>query len=314
MARGKLRGTGRADNLGQIKNKHKRQDAFKGLKKRANQDHKLAKKLKPKEAPSIGEAEPSTAPQQRTLDNTREEDDTLVTPGDDEVAAEDATDEFAAHFRGETPPRTLVTTAPRPSEPLLAFLQEFVAMVPQCEYRARGAISLKQIVSAASERGYTNLLVFTEKNKRPQSLWFVKLPIGPTARFKLTSLILPKRIKNHGRPTGHRPELILNNFGTRLGHRLGRMLACLWPHDPQFRGRQVVTMHNQRDFIFFRHHRYVFEQNDKGGDVKARLQELGPRFTLKLKSLQLGTFDTTNGEYEWKHKPELDTSRRRFHI
>ena len=43
-------------------------------------------------------------------------------------------------------------------------------------------------------------------------------------------------------------------------------------------------------------------------------QELGPRFTLKLKSLQLGTFDTQHGEYEWKHKAELDTSRRRFHL
>ncbi|EOD05315.1 hypothetical protein EMIHUDRAFT_71798, partial [Emiliania huxleyi CCMP1516] len=88
----------------------------------------------------------------------------------------------------------------------------------------------------------------------------------------------------------------------------------LFPHDPQFRGRQVVTMHNQRDFVFFRHHRYIFEQKEERGQVSARLQELGPRFTLRLKSLQLGTFDTQHGEYEWKHKPELDTSRRRFHV
>jgi hypothetical protein len=103
------------------------------------------------------------------------------------------------------------------------------------------------------------------------------------------------------------------------------MLASLLPQTPQFRGRRVVTMHNQRDFIFFRHHRYVFEQGAhvrpahgghlagaeappaaaaagrKGrkegrkkqaadgaaarqadGPVGARLQELGPRFTLKL--------------------------------
>jgi len=73
-------------------------------------------------------------------------------------------------------------------------------------------------------------------------------------------------------------------------------------------------MHNQRDFVFFRHHRYVFEQSEETSEVSARLQELGPRFTLKLKSLQLGTFDTQHGEYEWKHKPELDTSRRRFHV
>ncbi|XWS35982.1 hypothetical protein CRYUN_Cryun20dG0042800 [Craigia yunnanensis] len=45
--------------------------------------------------------------------------------------------------------------------------------------------------------------------------------------------------------------------------------------------------------------------------VVARLQECGPWFTLKLVRLQHGTFDT-QGEYEWVHKPEMDTTRRRF--
>jgi hypothetical protein len=63
------------------------------------------------------------------------------------------------------------------------------------------------------------------------------------------------------------PELILNNFTTALGHRVGRMFASLLPQEPQFRGRRVVTLHNQRDYIFFRHHRYVFEQRE-GGRVK----------------------------------------------
>lgn len=48
--------------------------------------------------------------------------------------------------------------------------------------------------------------------------------------------------------------------------------------------------------------------------VKARLQELGPRFTLRLVSLQKGTFDSKGGEFEWVHKPEMDTSRRKFHL
>ena len=91
--------------------------------------------------------------------------------------------------------------------------------------------------------------------------------------------------------------MILNNFTTRLGHSVARMLAALLPHDPQFKGRQVVTFHNQRDFIFFRRHRYIFED-----EKKARLQELGPRFTLKLQWVQKGTFDTKFGEYEWHHK------------
>ena len=59
-------------------------------------------------------------------------------------------------------------------------------------------------------------------------------------------------VQNHGRPTKHKPELILNRFNTRLGNRIGRLLASLYPQAPQFRGRQVATFHNQRDFIFFR--------------------------------------------------------------
>jgi ribosome production factor 1 len=165
---------------------------------------------------------------------------------------------------------------------------------------------------------------------------------------------------------------VLNNFDTRLGHRVGRMFASLFHQDPTFRGRRVVTFHNQRDFIFFRHHRYIFEERqkkekgkkEKVNVVKARLQvrrtvavfwwvlalmaiwsvalhhmgavvvlcswplvihascfsvclaqEIGPRFTLKLQSLQKGTFDSRGGEFEWVHKPgEQDTSRRKFQL
>lgn len=60
-----------------------------------------------------------------------------------------------------------------------------------------------------------------------------------------------------GEVTGHVPEVILNNFNTRLGRTFARMFASLFPHDPEFHGRRAVTFHNQRDFIFFRQHRYV---------------------------------------------------------
>jgi ribosome production factor 1 len=48
---------------------------------------------------------------------------------------------------------------------------------------------------------------------------------------------------------------------------------------------------------------------------KVRLQELGPRFTLKLRWLLAGTFDPSGGEYEWMHKRhDMDTTRRKFHL
>ena len=59
--------------------------------------------------------------------------------------------------------------------------------------------------------------------------------------------------QGHGRAARAKPELVLNNFDTRLGHRLGRMFASLFHQDPSFRSRQVATLHNQRDFIFFRY-------------------------------------------------------------
>ena len=44
-------------------------------------------------------------------------------------------------------------------------------------------------------------------------------------------------------------------------------------------------------WVTCRHHRYIFEEKQKGKEgspqVVARLQELGPRFTLKLQSLQV---------------------------
>jgi len=199
----------------------------------------------------------------------------------------------------------------------------------------------------------------------------ITLPAGPTACFRMSSSKLSHELRGQRNMTGHTPELILSGFTTRLGRRVGRVLGSLFPHvrnsaapvsgpntacfspaarrkppslssppplqSPEFEGRRVVTFHNQRDFLFFRQHRYQFTEDGKG----VKLLETGPRFTLKLKWLQVsalahialasischtgnrpvhppmpaqaGTFDTKFGEYEWYLKRhEMETSRRRF--
>ena len=75
------------------------------------------------------------------------------------------------------------------------------------------------------------------------------------AFFKISNVIPSTDVPNNGAATSHVPELVLNGFSTRLGHRSGRFLGSLFPHNAQFQGRQVATFHNQRDFIFVRHHR-----------------------------------------------------------
>ena len=262
---------------------------------------------------------------------------------------------------------------------------------------------IAQIQKYAADGGFTNLLVFHETKKfskgaRVDGLLLVHLPAGPSAMFRVSNVKLTKDISGHGRASTHTPELILNNFTTALGHRVGRMLGSLLPQDPEFKGRRVITLHNQRDYIFFRHHRYVFEQRagerkaehtghlappvappppgtsrkkqkkkkkaaagagaaaqedgegegggEGDGHVIARLQELGPRFTLKLQarcmracmpdlravcgsltapllshphqqSLQKGVFDPTRGEFEWVRPAPGDAagaSRRKFFL
>lgn len=255
----------------------------------------------------------------RTLESTREFDETIVDPDDEEIAGEEAMDEYADYFRGETTPKVMITTAkePRPSKATYDFIRDFNDLFPSIYFYKRKGYEIKHICEIAASKKFTDLIVVSEDHKKVNGLWVIHLPYGPTAHFKLSSLKLSRDIKGHGNATDHRPELILNNFNTRLGRRVGRMVAALFPLDPQFKGRRVVTCHNQRDFLFFRHHRYIFEEGTRKSDpgpVRARLQELGPQFTLKLRSFQLGPFDTNSGEYEWYHKTDQDTSRRRFHL
>lgn len=48
--------------------------------------------------------------------------------------------------------------------------------------------------------------------------------------LQLSSFVPGEKIKGHGRPTSHIPELIINHFNTRLGRRVGRFLGSLYPH------------------------------------------------------------------------------------
>ncbi|XP_028795787.1 ribosome production factor 1 [Neltuma alba] len=318
-----------------IKNKEKRSEVhakLKHQKKLEKRKKAKAREAAEKRALELGE-EPPEKKVPRTIENTREADETVCKPDDEELFAGNDCDEFSAILKREHTSKILITTCRFNSTRGPAFISDLLSVIPNAHYYKRGTYDLKKIVEYANKKDFTSIIVVHTNRREPDALLIIGLPDGPTAHFKLSRLILRKDIKGHGNPTSHKPELVLNNFTTRLGHRIGRLIQSLFPQDPEFKGRRVVTFHNQRDFIFFRHHRYIFETKEvkktdskgnrtndsKGENVPqtktiARLQECGPRFTLKLISLQHGTFDSKGGEYEWVHKPEMDTSRRRFFL
>ena len=55
--------------------------------------------------------------------------------------------------------------------------------------------ALKKIVKYASNREFTDLLVFNEDRKKVNGLLHVHLPDGPTAHYKLSNLVLSRDIK-----------------------------------------------------------------------------------------------------------------------
>ncbi|RXN00024.1 Ribosome production factor 1 [Acipenser ruthenus] len=290
-------------SVSEIKNKQRRHFMFLKFKQEKRKEKLALKKKRKKERQALGDkAPPKEVP--KTIENQRVYDETTVDPQDEEIVFDEGTDEFSAYFNRLTNPKILITTSDRPRGRTVRFCEQLATVIPDSHVYYRRGLALKRVIPQCIARGFTYLMVINEDRKISNGLILSHLPDGPTAHFKVSSVRLRKEMKRKGKePTEHVPEVILNNFTTRLGHSIGRMFASLFPHDPNFVGRQVATFHNQRDYIFFRYHRYIFKNEKRVG-----IQELGPRFTLKLRSLQKGTFDSKFGVYEWVHKapqPEL---------
>ncbi|CAG9855717.1 unnamed protein product [Phyllotreta striolata] len=293
-----------------IKNKQVRMQQYQKVKREKKKAKKEAKKSKDKEDL------PKNAP--HTIESLREQDETTINDlkdDENELIRDDLEeDEFGDYFKQSYEPKVLITYSDNPLRKTRIFGRELTRIIPNSTSLYRNRSGVKKIVRSAIKKGYTDVLVVNENRKEPNGLLVIHLPDGPTAHFRVSNVRITTELrKNHKDITAHRPEVVLNNFTTRLGFTIGRMLGALFHYDPEFEGQRAVTFHNQRDYIFFRHYRYGFDANGK----KCRLKELGPRFTLKLKSLQKGTFDSKYGQYEWiidGRRHSMETSRRKFNL
>ncbi|XP_019876060.2 probable ribosome production factor 1 [Aethina tumida] len=293
-----------------IKNKQVRTQQFQKTQRELKKAKKEAKKKR--------EREGAPKKQPHTIESLREKDETTVVDieeeGNELVKEDIEHDEFSQYYKHAYEPKVLITYTEEPLKKTRIFGRELRRIIPNSVSLYRNNASIKSIVKSATKRDFTDILVINENKKQPDGLLLIHLPNGPTAHFKISNPRITTELrKNYRHITAHRPEVVLNNFTTRLGLTVGRMLGAIFHYDPEFVGQRAVTFHNQRDFIFFRHYRYTFDSEGK----RARLKELGPRFTLKLRSLQKGTFDSKYGQYEWiiegrRHK--METSRRKFFL
>lgn len=243
---------------------------------------------------------------------------------------ESLTSRFPSLFATENlpTPKILITTSLNSTlhqqAQILTTLFPHSVYIPRSAHRHSHKFSIREISSFASNRNYTAVLVLKEDQKKPTGLAFVHLPQGPTFHFSISNWVEGGKLPGHGRPTEHTPELILNNFRTPLGLLTAHLFRTMFPAQPELQGRQVVTLHNQRDYIFVRRHRYIFrekrqtEKNVIGPDgkevkgvegIRAGLQELGPRFTMKLRRIDKGIQRASGQEWEWKGKMEKERTK-----
>ncbi|KAK5640563.1 hypothetical protein RI129_011374 [Pyrocoelia pectoralis] len=293
-----------------IKNKEVRNRQYQKLKREK-------KKLKKKERAQKKEEDvPKQTP--HTIESLREKDETAVgdlsTEDNAPVLADIQQDEFSDYYQNIYEPKVVITYSDNPTKKTRIFGRELTRMIPNSKAFYRKRSSVKKMVKSAKAENYTDIIIINENRKQPNGLLVIHLPDGPTAHFKVSNVrITTEMRKSHKAITDHRPEVILNNFTTRLGMTIGRMLGSLFHYNPEFKGQRAVAFHNQRDYIFFRHYKYDFDSEGK----RAKLRELGPRFTLKLRSLQKGTFDSKYGQYEWiieGRRHAMESSRRKFFL
>ena len=83
----------------------------------------------------------------KTLDNMREADETIMLSDDEEVRNDEDEDEFAAYFDGETP-KTIITSANKPSKAVIEFIKALLHLMPGSYYYERRNFEIKDIAKA----------------------------------------------------------------------------------------------------------------------------------------------------------------------
>ena len=279
-----------------IKNKDVRTKINIERKKEKTQQKREKRKLQKEQ--NTPKQVPATIESKRVFDETIEK----------QVEGDIENKDFSSYYEKGIEPKILITTSPNPHKETYKFIEFFSELFNDITFTKRKPrYSIKEMARLCINRNFTYLIVVNEDDnkKKVNGITFIHLPDGPSFYFSISSFVEGKKIIGHGTATNHIPELILNNFQTNLGEKVGKLFQSLFPHTPEFEGRQVLTLHNQRDYIFFRRHRYLFKNEEKVG-----LQELGPQFTLRLRRIQ----KDIKGDVEWEFKSGMDKDKRKFYL
>jgi U3 small nucleolar ribonucleoprotein protein IMP4 len=261
------------------------------------------KKVKVREAVAAGKNVPTELEEdaQQLLESSKYLDDAT----DRAYSHED--DEYAR--ANEIEPKVVITTSRDPSSRLSQFAKEVKLLFPNSQRLNRGNLVIRDLVTACKSNQVTDIILLNEYRGQPDGLIVSHLPLGPTAYFSLSNVVMRHDIVDTelGTVSEANPHLLFFNFDTRLGWRVKNILKYLFP-SPKPDSRRIITFSNSEDVISFRHHLYT-TKGRRPEDIE--LIEMGPRFDMKLYQIRLGTLDQTHADNEWVLRPYMNTAYKR---
>ncbi|XP_026820764.1 U3 small nucleolar ribonucleoprotein protein IMP4 [Rhopalosiphum maidis] len=212
-------------------------------------------------------------------------------------------------WAGVEDPKIMITTSHDPSARLKKFVKELRLIFPNAQRMNRGNYEIKQLVQACRANEVTDFIVVHEHRGVPDTLIVCHMPYGPTAYFNLTDVVMRHDVPDIGTMSEQFPHLIFHNFETQLGKRTMNILKYLYPV-PKEDSKRVISFANHDDYISFRHHTYKTVDGNK-----IEMNEVGPRFQLKLYQIKLGTLESADtADTEWMLRPYMNTSSKRRYL
>lgn len=202
-------------------------------------------------------------------------------------------------------PKILITTSRDPSSRLQQFAKEMRLVFPNSQRMNRGNYVMKDIVQACKSNDITDLVILHEHRGVPDHMVVCHFPYGPTAFFSLNNVVLRHDLPDQGTISEAYPHLIFDKFQSALGKRVESILKHLFPV-PKEESKRIMTFSNENDFISFRHHVY-----DKISYKEVELEEVGPRFEMKLYEIRLATVDIEEADKEWVFRPFMNSSKKK---
>ncbi|CRG99429.1 nucleolar preribosomal assembly protein, putative [Plasmodium relictum] len=219
-------------------------------------------------------------------------------------------DEFSDYFKNKREPNIIITSIKRPSKYTILFMKELSLTFPHIFYEPRLNHSIEFLIENSIKNKFSTFILIEEGiDKHPKNIFISTLPNGPTSKFSIRNIFYAHNNKTQVEITTLPPEVYITNFNTFIGERIKRQLHTLVPFNPEYKAQKVVVFYNQRDFIFFRHFKYNFQDKKK-----CNLSEIGPGFTLQLLNLKDGLINDKEKMYEFLLRPDMKVNRKKMYL